>query len=98
MADEADLQRLEARLAAIERQLSQGQGQGSGGQVAAQDDANNPVALLAGAIVRSLPSVGSPAQGAQGGASVQADTGDSFFMCCSRYICVTPKCGTGSWC
>jgi hypothetical protein len=97
MADN-ELQRLEARLAALERQLSQSSGaQPSGAQPSSVDDENNPMALLAGAIANALPSVGRPAQGGQGPAA-QADTGDSFLWCCSRFICVTPRCGTGSWC
>jgi hypothetical protein len=98
MTDSDDIRRLEARIAELERLLGGSSGAqstpASGGT--SGDDQFNPVALLAGALARSLPPVGAP-QG-QGGISAQADTGDSFWMCCSRFICVTPSCGTGTWC
>jgi hypothetical protein len=99
-----DLQQLEARLAALENQISQmnqllrsSGASGSGMQTGSSASTESPAAWLVGALMSSLTPPGSP--GAQPGAqSPGMMMADSVFWCNSRFVCATMNCGGSGWC
>ena len=104
MSDGTDIQRLEARIAALESRLGGGSQFSAPGGGGGAGGAATPAEWIAGAIAASLPQgsptgmgqTGQPQQAQQVGA--QAFTGSSTCWCESRFICATMNCGGSGWC
>jgi hypothetical protein len=106
MVADGDIQRLEARIAALESRV-QGQfaapgGSGGGGETGGGAGGATPADWIAGMISQSFPS-GSPVQqqmGQQMGQQAQllGLTGSSVCWCQSRFVCATMHCGGSGWC
>jgi len=102
---DGDIQRLEARIAALESQ-AQGQfvapGGGGGGTPTGTGGGAGgatPAEWIGGLIAQSFPS-GGPVQQQQGGqqAQLMGITDASVCWCSSRFVCATMHCGGSGWC
>jgi hypothetical protein len=98
---DGDIQRLEARIAALENQ-ARGQfvAPGGGGGAGGGPGGSTPAEWIGGLIAQNFPP-GGPVQ-QPGGAQAQRMAGDftgsSICWCESRFVCATMQCGGSGWC